>query len=135
LATLFILQEEETPEVEKKVQSSFKVISNYFVDPQKAEENLQKIHQMKDENVFTALSTLLDPCTSIDLATTVRVRLIVRGACDFLNVTRPFVQLLYSSVMFLLLLLLLSMRSLCLTKCKAWPDIFLQYWMVCRRVC
>lgn len=77
MAIQFVLQEEETPEVEKKLQSSFKAIANHFVDPEKAEENLQKIHQMKDENVFTALSTLLDPCTSIDQATTVQVRLIV----------------------------------------------------------
>jgi len=81
------LQEEETPEVEKKLQSCFKVISNHFVDPQKAEENLQNIHQMKDENIFTALSTLLDPCTSIDQPTAVRVRVIVCCDCDFLNVT------------------------------------------------
>lgn len=91
MAIQFILQEEEISEVEK---SSFKVIASYFADPQKAEENLQKIHEMNDENVFTALSTLLDPCTSIDQATTVRVRMFVRGDCDFFH-------LLYSSVNFL----------------------------------
>lgn len=96
-----ILQEEETPEVEKKLQSSFKVIASQFVDPQKAEENLQKVHQMKDANVFTALSTLLDPHTSLDQATTVRVCSIVCGDCDFLNVALGFFQLFHASIMFL----------------------------------
>jgi len=104
------LQEEETPEVEKKLQSCFKDISNHFVDPQKAEENLQIIHQMKDENVFTALSTLLDPFTSIDQATTVRVREIV--CCDyyFLNVTLACLRMLCLSVIFLLVSSMTSVR-------------------------
>lgn len=67
------MQEEDNPEIEKKIQSNFKGIANQFVDPIKAEENLQKLHQMKDNNIFKALSTLLNPSTTFAQAATVRV--------------------------------------------------------------
>lgn len=79
-----MLQEEETPDVEKKLQSIFKVIANHFAEPAKAEENLQKVHQMKDEGVFSALSTLLSPSTSVAEAATARVcgmRVVFLGVC------------------------------------------------------
>lgn len=71
------MQEEEIPNLEAKLQSHFKVIALFFVEPPKAEESLQKLHQMKDESVFTALSTLLNPNTTLSKAATVRVCLIV----------------------------------------------------------
>lgn len=80
-----MLQEEESPEVEKKLQSIFKVIANHFVEPAKAEEHLQKLHQMKDEGVFTALSTLLSPSTSVAEAARVRVRVTMGDDRDRLS--------------------------------------------------
>lgn len=74
-----MFQEEETPEALKKLQSTFKTIVGSFKDPQKLEENLQNFHQMNDESVFTVLSTLLDPCTSIGEAITARVCSFVHG--------------------------------------------------------
>lgn len=68
-----MMQEEEISDLEKKLQSIFKVIANHCVDSSKAEENLQKLHQMKDESIFSALSTLLDSSTAVAEATTVRV--------------------------------------------------------------
>ena len=69
------MQEEDIPELEKKIQSCFKVIANQFVDPAKAEENLLKLQQMKDNNIFKALSTLLNPSTTLSQAASVRVSL------------------------------------------------------------
>ena len=68
-----VLQEDESQDAEKKLQAGFKVIANHFVEAPKAEENLQKLHQMKDEGIFSALSTLLNPGTSFAEAATVRV--------------------------------------------------------------
>ncbi|XP_024361716.1 sister chromatid cohesion protein PDS5 homolog A isoform X1 [Physcomitrium patens] len=65
-------KEGDTPEFEKKLQSCFKSIANQFVDPPKAEDSLQKLHQTKDESVFTALATLLSPITTIAQANTAR---------------------------------------------------------------
>lgn len=73
ISTWVILQEEEIPDLEKKLQSIFKVIANHSVEPSKAEEFLQKLHQMKNESVFVALSTILNPCTTVTNAATARV--------------------------------------------------------------
>lgn len=81
------MQEDESPEVEKKLQSIFKVIALHFAEPAKAEENLQKLHEMKDEGVFSALTTLLSPSTSFTEATTVRVCLMLGVGCDFSSST------------------------------------------------
>lgn len=67
------MQEEDIPELEKKIQSSFKIIANQFVDPAKAEENLVHLQKMKDNNIFKALSTLLNPSTTLSQAASVRV--------------------------------------------------------------
>ncbi|XP_024357694.1 sister chromatid cohesion protein PDS5 homolog A isoform X2 [Physcomitrium patens] len=72
LTTRHKAKEEEISDLEKKLQSIFKVIANHCVDSSKAEENLQKLHQMKDESIFSALSTLLDSSTAVAEATTVR---------------------------------------------------------------
>lgn len=65
----------------------------YFVEPPKAEENLQALHQMKYESVFPALSTLFNPSTTVAQAATVRVCLIALGECDRSIIT-PFFSFL-----------------------------------------
>lgn len=83
-----MFQEEETPEALKKLLSNFKTIAGSFKDPQKLEENLQSFHQMNDESVFTAFSTLLDPSTSFGEAITVRVCSFVHGIQFYACYTR-----------------------------------------------
>jgi len=95
-----LLQDEEIPSLEGKLQANFKVIAIYFVEPPKAEESLQKLHQMKDESVFTALSTLLSPNTTLAQAATVRVCVLVRGGFDFSRIILfPFFELSRADVL------------------------------------
>lgn len=46
------------------MQRLFKAMSLAFVDDHKAEENFQKLHNMKDKKIFKALAQLLDLSTS-----------------------------------------------------------------------
>lgn len=60
------LQNGDAPEIQKKVQFCFKIMSRFFPDPAKAEENFQILDQLKDTNVWKILAGLLDPDTSFD---------------------------------------------------------------------
>ncbi|KAJ7523458.1 hypothetical protein O6H91_18G050900 [Diphasiastrum complanatum] len=71
-------QEEDASELKKKIQASSKVIAASFVDSVKAEENLQKLFQMKDNNIFKALGLLLTPGTTFDQSRAARVDLLKR---------------------------------------------------------
>lgn len=68
------MQEEDTPDLQKKIQASFKAIATSFSDSSKAEENMQKLHQMKDNNIFKSLNVLLTPTTGFKQALATRVR-------------------------------------------------------------
>ncbi|XP_030473954.2 sister chromatid cohesion protein PDS5 homolog A [Syzygium oleosum] len=59
-------QNGDPPEIQKKVQFCFKIMSRFFPDPAKAEENFQILDQLKDTNVWKILTCLLDPDTSFD---------------------------------------------------------------------
>lgn len=72
-----ILQEEDTPELQKKIQSSLKIVANQFVDPVKAEDFLHKLYQMKDNSIFKSLAVLLNYSTTISQAVTARVYLAI----------------------------------------------------------
>jgi sister-chromatid-cohesion protein PDS5 len=58
-------EEKEMLDFQRKIESSFTVISDQFVDPPKAKEDLWELHKMGNETVFKELSILLDPSTSI----------------------------------------------------------------------
>jgi hypothetical protein len=58
-------EEKEMLDFQRKIESSFTVISDQFVDPAKAKEDLWELHKMGDDTVFKELSILLDPSTSI----------------------------------------------------------------------
>ncbi|CAK9216146.1 unnamed protein product [Sphagnum troendelagicum] len=58
-------EEKEMLDFQRKIESSFTVISDQFVDPPKAKEDLWELHKMGDDTVFKELSILLDPSTSI----------------------------------------------------------------------
>ncbi|PKI66430.1 hypothetical protein CRG98_013232 [Punica granatum] len=57
-------QNGDAPETQKKVQFCFRVMSRFFTDPAKTEENFQILDQLKDSNVWKILASLLDPNTS-----------------------------------------------------------------------
>ncbi|KAL3693850.1 hypothetical protein R1sor_007501 [Riccia sorocarpa] len=71
-------KEEDSPEPQKKIQACFKALAGSFVDGTKAEENFQKLHQMKDNSIFKSLNTLLNPSTSFQHAQATRDDLLKR---------------------------------------------------------
>ncbi|KAI8001944.1 Protein C2-DOMAIN ABA-RELATED 11 [Camellia lanceoleosa] len=58
------MQENDTPELQKRILFCFRIMSHCFNDPAKAEENFQILDQLKDANIWKSLTTLLDPDTS-----------------------------------------------------------------------
>ncbi|KAK4802635.1 hypothetical protein SAY86_000838 [Trapa natans] len=54
-------QNGDAPETQKKVQFCFRVMSRFFSDPTKAEEDFQVLDQLKDSNIWKILTSLLDP--------------------------------------------------------------------------
>lgn len=56
--------------MEKRLKNSFVKMSEYFPDPQKAEEHFHKLNQMKDNKPFNALELLLDDQTIKNAQTT-----------------------------------------------------------------
>ncbi|QHO51135.1 hypothetical protein HN51_002882 [Arachis hypogaea] len=61
-------QGKDVPMVQKKILFCFRVMSRSFIDPIKAEESFQILHQLKDANIWKILTNLVDPNTSIDQA-------------------------------------------------------------------
>ncbi|KAJ7967846.1 sister chromatid cohesion protein PDS5-like A-A-like [Quillaja saponaria] len=83
-------QEKDVPEVQKKIQFCFRVMSRSFADPIKAEENFQILDQLKDANIWKILTNLVDPNTGCNQTHTLRVDLLnILGEkhrlYDFLN--------------------------------------------------
>ena len=72
------MKEEDSAELQKKIQRKLKTMSICFIDPFRAEESFQKLHQMKDNNIFKALSQLLDPETTFANANAIRDDLLKR---------------------------------------------------------
>lgn len=71
-------KEKDSPELQRKIQKGLKTMSVCFIDPVRAEESFQKLHQMKDNNIFKALSQLLDPETTFANAHAIRDDLLKR---------------------------------------------------------
>ena len=68
-----VMQENDSEEVKKRILGSFKRMSASFIDPSKAEEYFQKLHQMRDTSMFKAFLQLLDGGTTTVTAQTIRV--------------------------------------------------------------
>ncbi|KAK6932870.1 hypothetical protein RJ641_002494 [Dillenia turbinata] len=62
------MNQDDAPEIQKKVLYYFKVMSRCFSDPVKAEENFQILDQLKDANIWKILTNLVDPSTTIQIA-------------------------------------------------------------------
>jgi hypothetical protein len=81
------VQEKDTPDFQKRLQSIFATIAQQFADPKKAEEDLKKLYDMSDVAVFKELSSLLDPSTTTAHAHTVRV-----GFLPYMQALLSFLQ-------------------------------------------
>ncbi|KAL3850966.1 hypothetical protein ACJIZ3_012848 [Penstemon smallii] len=64
LALRQLTQEGDGTEIQKKLMLCFHVMSRYFTDPAKTEENFHILDQIKDSNIWKILAQLLDPNTS-----------------------------------------------------------------------
>ncbi|KAK6917884.1 hypothetical protein RJ641_018635 [Dillenia turbinata] len=62
------MNQDDAPEIQKKVLYYFKVMSRCFSDPVKAEENFQILDQLKDANIWKILTTLVNPSTTFQIA-------------------------------------------------------------------
>ncbi|KAG8385890.1 hypothetical protein BUALT_Bualt03G0092100 [Buddleja alternifolia] len=65
-------QEGDGTDIQKKVTSCFRVMSQCFIDPAKAEENFQNLDQLKEFEICKILTLLLDPTTSSLQASSLR---------------------------------------------------------------
>ncbi|CAG7894949.1 unnamed protein product [Brassica rapa] len=65
-------QSADAPEMQKKFQFGFRVMSRAFSDPPKAEQNFLVLDQLKDANIWKILNNLLDPNTGIVQAAKIR---------------------------------------------------------------
>ncbi|CAN6856306.1 unnamed protein product [Brassica oleracea] len=72
LAFKQLQQSADAPEMQKKIQFGFRVMSRAFSDPPKAEQNFLVLDQLKDANIWKILNNLLDPNTSIVQASKIR---------------------------------------------------------------
>ncbi|KAJ0240559.1 Uncharacterized protein HA466_0221710 [Hirschfeldia incana] len=68
----FKQQSADSPEMQKKIQFGFRVMSRAFSDPAKTEQNFLILDQLKDANIWKILNNLLDPNTSIMQASKIR---------------------------------------------------------------
>ncbi|KAH9314048.1 hypothetical protein KI387_022675, partial [Taxus chinensis] len=58
------MKDNESPELQIKIFSSFRIMSGSFNDPAKAEESFLNLSQINDDNILKELSSLLDPSLS-----------------------------------------------------------------------
>ena len=71
-----LLQENQSEEVEKRIETAFLKMAACFPDPTKAKESFHKLNQIKADNIFIPLELLLDELTSVEAEAT-RVRSIL----------------------------------------------------------
>ncbi|XP_010243945.1 PREDICTED: sister chromatid cohesion protein PDS5 homolog A-like isoform X2 [Nelumbo nucifera] len=69
-------QDNNAPELLKKIFVCCRIMSHCFPDPSKAEESFQILDQLKDANIWKILSNLLDPNTTFEQAWTSRDELL-----------------------------------------------------------
>ena len=72
------LKDDNELKFEKQILSCFKTMSLSFKDPVKAEENFQKLHQMKDIIIWKALTCLLDPSRTFTQAQAIYIDMLER---------------------------------------------------------
>jgi sister-chromatid-cohesion protein PDS5 len=68
LRQMYQVQDSDAVELQKKAVFCFRIMSRCFTDPAKAEENFLILDQLKDDNIWKIMSTLLDQSTNSLLA-------------------------------------------------------------------
>ncbi|KAG2605958.1 sister chromatid cohesion protein PDS5 homolog A-like isoform X3 [Panicum virgatum] len=70
------LSQEDAPDLQKRIVGCFRSMSRSFSDPAKCEENLNMLHQLKDDNIWKLFTNLLDCSTSFEKAWSLRADLL-----------------------------------------------------------
>ncbi|KAG2611293.1 sister chromatid cohesion protein PDS5 homolog A-like isoform X2 [Panicum virgatum] len=70
------LSQEDAPDLQKRIVGCFRSMSRSFSDPAKCEENLNMLHQLKDDNIWKLFTSLLDCSTSFEKAWSLRADLL-----------------------------------------------------------
>jgi sister-chromatid-cohesion protein PDS5 len=70
------ISQEDAPDMQKKFLGCFRNMSRLFTDATKAEEYLNKLHQLKDANIWKMFTRLLDCATTFNEAWSIRVDLL-----------------------------------------------------------
>jgi len=65
--------QEDAPDLQKRIVGCFRSMSRSFSDPAKCEENLNMLHQLKDDNIWKLFTNLFDCSTSFEKAWSLRV--------------------------------------------------------------
>ncbi|KAE8771343.1 Sister chromatid cohesion protein PDS5-like protein B [Hordeum vulgare] len=68
--------QEDAADLQKRILGCFRSMSRLFSDAVKAEEYLNMLHQLKDENIWKMFASLLDCATTFDKAWSIRVDLL-----------------------------------------------------------
>ncbi|XP_023523391.1 sister chromatid cohesion protein PDS5 homolog A-like isoform X2 [Cucurbita pepo subsp. pepo] len=63
-------KENQSEEVEKRIETAFLKMAACFPDPTKAKESFHKLNQIKADNIFIPLELLLDELTSVEAEAT-----------------------------------------------------------------
>jgi predicted CopG family antitoxin len=64
------VQENGSEEIQNRIKASIMKMAAFFPDPSKAEDSFHKLNQMKDNNTFKTLASLLDELKIRDAQTT-----------------------------------------------------------------
>ncbi|KAL5225230.1 hypothetical protein ABZP36_011869 [Zizania latifolia] len=70
------INQEDTPDLQKRILGCFRSMSRLFNDPTKSEEYLNMLHQIKDANIWNIFTSLLDCSTTFNKAWSLRVDLL-----------------------------------------------------------
>ncbi|XP_062228684.1 sister chromatid cohesion protein PDS5 homolog A-like [Phragmites australis] len=70
------LSQEDAPDLQKRILGCFRSMSRLFSDPAKCEENLNMLHQLKDDHVWKIFTSLLDCSTTFEKAWSLRADLL-----------------------------------------------------------
>ncbi|KAF7094903.1 hypothetical protein CFC21_097177 [Triticum aestivum] len=70
------ISQEDAADVQKRILGCFRSMSRLFSDAVKAEEYLNMLHQLKDENIWKMFTSLLDCATTFNNAWSIRVDLL-----------------------------------------------------------
>ncbi|CAM0914059.1 unnamed protein product [Alopecurus aequalis] len=70
------ISQEDAPDLQKRILGCFRSMSRLFSDTTKTEEYLNKLHQLKDANIWEMFTSLLDCATTFSKAWSIRVDLL-----------------------------------------------------------